>query len=77
MVLVFPLDKWVLMLLGAVLSGDMESRNLGDVKWLAMPGQVRRGRALVATSAASSWIRHFLRSQLHINDSVPGLENVN
>jgi len=31
-VLVFPLDKWVLMLLEAIKS---EVRNLGDVKWLA------------------------------------------
>ena len=35
-VLVFPLDKWVLMLLGAVLGDDAKVRNLGDVKWLAI-----------------------------------------
>lgn len=34
-VLVYPIDKWVLMLLGAILGEHAEVRNLGDVKWLA------------------------------------------
>ena len=34
-VLVFPLDKWVLMLIENILGTDAEIRNLGDVKWLA------------------------------------------
>lgn len=34
-VLVFPVDKWVLMLLKAILGDEAEIRNLGDVKWLA------------------------------------------
>lgn len=34
-VLVFPIDKWVLMLLGAILGDHGHVRNLGDVKWLA------------------------------------------
>lgn len=32
-VLVYPIDKWILMLLKAL--GIVEIRNLGDVKWLA------------------------------------------
>jgi hypothetical protein len=32
-VLVYPVDKWVLMLLGAI---GTEVRNLGDVRWLAV-----------------------------------------
>lgn len=35
-VLVFPLDKWVLMLIEAILGPDAEIRNLGDVKWHAI-----------------------------------------
>jgi hypothetical protein len=34
-VLVFPLDKWVLMLIEEILGPDAEIRNLGDIKWLA------------------------------------------
>jgi hypothetical protein len=34
-VLVFPLSKWELMLMGGLSSGKVEVRNLGDVKWLA------------------------------------------
>lgn len=34
-VLVFPLDKWVLMLLEAALGDEAQVRNLGDVKWCA------------------------------------------
>ncbi len=34
-VLVFPVDKWVLMLLKEILGEAAEIRNLGDVKWLA------------------------------------------
>lgn len=34
-VLVYPVDKWVLMLLKAVLGEQAQVRNLGDVRWLA------------------------------------------
>lgn len=34
-VLVFPVDKWILMLLKEIFGEDAEVRNLGDVKWLA------------------------------------------
>lgn len=34
-VLVYPVDKWVLMLMEAILGPEAEVRNLGDVKWLA------------------------------------------
>lgn len=34
-VLVYPLDKWVLMVLTHILGDHAEIRNLGDVKWLA------------------------------------------
>ncbi len=34
-VLVYPVDKWVLMLLKEILGEHAEVRNLGDVKWLA------------------------------------------
>jgi hypothetical protein len=34
-VLVYPVDKWLLMLLKAILGEHGEVRNLGDVKWLA------------------------------------------
>jgi hypothetical protein len=34
-VLVYPIDKWVLMLLKEILGDHAEVRNLGDVKWLA------------------------------------------
>jgi hypothetical protein len=34
-VLVFPIDKWVLMLVREILGEQAEIRNLGDVKWLA------------------------------------------
>lgn len=35
-VFVFPLDKWVLMMLEAILGADGQVRNLGDVKWCAI-----------------------------------------
>lgn len=35
-VLVFPVDKWLLMLLREILGDHAEVRNLGDVKWLAI-----------------------------------------
>lgn len=35
-VLVFPLDKWVLLLVEEILGPDAEIRNLGDVKWYAI-----------------------------------------
>lgn len=34
-VLVYPVDKWVLMPISAILGDHAEIRNLGDVKWLA------------------------------------------
>ncbi len=34
-VLVFPIDKWVLMLVEAIFGPEAEIRNLRDVKWLA------------------------------------------
>ena len=34
-VLVYPVDKWVLMLLREILGDHAEVRNLGDVRWLA------------------------------------------
>jgi hypothetical protein len=34
-VLVYPVDKWVLMLLREILGDHAQVRNLGDVKWLA------------------------------------------
>lgn len=34
-VLVYPVDKWILMLLKAILGEHAQVRNLGDVKWLA------------------------------------------
>jgi hypothetical protein len=34
-VLVYPVDKWLLMLLTAILGEHAQVRNLGDVKWLA------------------------------------------
>lgn len=34
-VLVYPIDKWVLMLLKAIIGDSGNIRNLGDVKWLA------------------------------------------
>jgi hypothetical protein len=34
-VLVYPIDKWVLMLISAILGDHAQIRNLGDVKWLA------------------------------------------
>ena len=35
-VLVYPVDKWMLMLLKAILGEHGEVRNLGDVRWLAI-----------------------------------------
>ena len=35
-VLVYPIDKWVLMLLKEIMGEDAEIRNLGDIKWLAV-----------------------------------------
>lgn len=34
-ILVYPIDKWVLMLLKAILGEHASVRNLGDVRWLA------------------------------------------
>ena len=34
-VLVYPIDKWVLMLLKEILGPHAKVRNLGDVRWLA------------------------------------------
>lgn len=33
--LVYPVDKWVLMLMKAILGEHAQVRNLGDVRWLA------------------------------------------
>lgn len=35
-VLVYPIDKWVLMLLKAIVGEHGEVQNLGDVRWLAI-----------------------------------------
>lgn len=35
-VLVYPIDKWVLMLLREILGDHARVRNLGDVRWLAI-----------------------------------------
>lgn len=35
-VLVYPVDKWLLMLLKEILGEHAEVRNLGDVRWLAV-----------------------------------------
>lgn len=35
-VLVYPIDKWILMLFKAVLGESGQVRNLGDVRWLAI-----------------------------------------
>lgn len=32
-VFVYPIDKWVLMLITAILGDNAEIRNLGDIKW--------------------------------------------
>ncbi len=43
-VLVYPVDKWLLMILDAILGPDAEVRNLGDVKWVATEdGAVGKG----------------------------------
>jgi hypothetical protein len=34
-VLVYPIDKWVLMLLKVIVGDAGDVRNLGDVRWLA------------------------------------------
>ena len=34
-VLVYPIDKWVLMLLKEILGDEGEVRNLGDIRWLS------------------------------------------
>lgn len=34
-VLVYPVDKWVLMLLKTIIGESAQIRNLGDVRWLA------------------------------------------
>lgn len=43
-VLVYPVDKWVLMLLKAILGEHAQVRNLGDVRWLATEdGSIGKG----------------------------------
>jgi len=43
-VLVYPVDKWVLMLLKAILGDHAQVRNLGDVRWLATEdGSIGKG----------------------------------
>ena len=34
-VLVYPIDKWVLMLMKSIFGDAAQVRNLGDVRWLA------------------------------------------
>jgi len=44
-VLVYPIDKWILMLLAA----GAEVRNLGDVRWLATEdGSVGKGTGVIS-----------------------------
>lgn len=43
-VMVYPIDKWVLMLLKTILGDHGEVRNLGDIKWLATEdGSIGKG----------------------------------
>lgn len=35
-VLIYPIDKWVLMLLAVIIGDQGEVRNLGDIKWVAI-----------------------------------------
>lgn len=43
-VMVYPIDKWVLMLLKAILDEHAQVRNLGDVKWLSIEdGSAHKG----------------------------------
>ena len=43
-VLVYPVDKWVLMLLKAIVGDEGKVRNLGDVRWLATEdGSIGKG----------------------------------
>lgn len=35
-VILFPLDKWVLMVIKAIFGEDCDIRNLGDIRWLAI-----------------------------------------
>lgn len=43
-VLVYPVDKWVLMLLKAIVGESGKVRNLGDVRWLATEdGSIGKG----------------------------------
>lgn len=42
--MVYPLDKWVLMLINEILGEKAEIRNLGDIKWLASEdGMIGKG----------------------------------
>jgi len=43
-VVVYPVDKWLLMLTGAILGEHAQIRNLGDVRWVATEdGTVGKG----------------------------------
>ena len=43
-IMVYPLDKWVLMLIRACFGPSSNIRNLGDVKWVATEdGSVGKG----------------------------------
>lgn len=35
-VLVYPVDKWILMLMKAILGDHAQVRNLGDIRWIAI-----------------------------------------
>jgi hypothetical protein len=48
-VLVYPVDKWLLMLVKAIFGEHGDIRNLGDVKWLATEDNPR-ARAPAGTS---------------------------
>lgn len=80
-VLVYPVDKWVLMLLGA----GAEVRNLGDVRWLSIedgqPGKgtgrhiacfVLRSRSCGLTAALDEW----RKARERLNVAISRLEAV-
>ena len=50
-VLVYPVDKWVLMILSAI---GTKVRNLGDVRWHATEDE-SKAKGLAGTSPRSSW----------------------
>jgi hypothetical protein len=50
-VMVYPVDKWVLMLTKEILGEHAQIRNLGDVKWLATEDR-SQGKGPADTSPA-------------------------